>query len=133
MNEMPEEMWLQYDKGTVYIGSPWARGHSTSYTRTDLIETLKKTHIEHTTLEEEDYYPTFLKGDRSNFEGEVLEFTADEIDTLAERFYNGDRRKLRDWLEKVDKEYLSKKYDEQLRYKTDIPARLMLAERRYKR
>lgn len=133
MGEMPEEMFIARYPDEDYYASHNFNSSSTKYTRTDLIETLKKTHIEHTTLEEEDYYPTTLRGNRSNFQGEIMEFTADEIDTLAERFYNGDRRKLRDWLEKVDKEYLSKKYDDQIRYKTDIPARLMLAERRYKK
>jgi len=132
MEDMPEEVWVHETLDYVETENTNEPG-LTKYFRADLIETLKKTHVEHTTLEEKEYYPTTLQGNRSDFRGEVLEFTADEVDVLAERFYNGDRRKLRDWLEKVDKEYLTKKYDDQLRYKTDIPARLMLAERRYKR
>ena len=63
MSEMPEEIWVGCTQGY----NMWSGAHNdyivldgeTRYTRTDLIETLKKTHIEHTTLEEEDYYPTF--------------------------------------------------------------------------
>jgi len=136
MEETPEEIWL-IDLVDEIIWADRPNPHlndrfgSTRYVRADLIEALKKTPLDHGKLEEVDGYPTTLTGPRMSFTGEVVIFTADELDMIAEQFYNGNRKKLRTWLKKVDKDYLEKSYDEQLRYKTDIVARL--TNRRYRR
>lgn len=129
----PEEIWVD-GSGQILFRSDFGGRpppETGKYVREDLIETLKKPPLEHGNLEEEDYYPTTLQGVRTNFEGGIIKFSASEIDVLAEQFYNGNRNKLRHWLKGIDEEYLTKQYDDQVRYKTDIATRLALAQRKF--
>lgn len=105
--------------------------HGYRYFREDLVER-KKSALQQGLLEEGEYYPTLLKGHKQSFEGKVIKFTADETDLLAEQFFNGSRDRLRSWLEKTDKEYLTKSYVEQLEYKMTITNRLVRAQRSFK-
>jgi len=136
--EMPEEVWLGFyphGKLEARYGECPLGSHpvTTSYTRTDLIETLKKSPLEHGKLEEVGGYPTTLTGKRTSFTGDVVTLTADEVDLYAETYFQGKRLSFKLWLTEFDEELVTKGYDEQLRYKTDIAARLTLQQRRFKR